>query len=89
MKKVYEKPILHVEYFTLNQSIAAGCGAAHNSDWGGPSWYTKATCGWRLPDGETIVWASKDACSEVVGVDDQLDGICYHNPDGGYTIFSS
>ncbi len=89
MKSEYKKPTVRIEHFTMSQNIAAGCGAAHNSDWGGPSYWTKSTCGWRMPDGETIAWIEGTACNDYYGPDEEILGVCYNNPEGGYTIFSS
>lgn len=89
MKKTYEKPQVCVEYFALSQNIA-NCGAAHLSDIGGPNHWSKTTCGWDWHDGTSdIAWASNPPCTELYGETAEINGICYNNPGGGYTIFSS
>lgn len=91
MKETYVKPQLRIEYFALSQSIA-NCGAAHISDIGGPTQWTKETCAWQV--GNELYWSSVPACG--LSEDDVypegwdgLKGVCYNNPNGGNTIFSS
>lgn len=91
MKKVYEKPVLRVEHFALSQSIAS-CGAAHTSNVGGPNHWSKTTCGWVV--GNEVYWSTLPACDDGSGEAypegwDDLGAVCYNNPGGGNTIFSS
>lgn len=78
-----------MEKFDLSQSIAAGCGAvAGGSSLGKPAYWSKETCGWDL--GNMILWVeSTRNCNEDVGIDDAFEDICYNNPSGGSSIFSS
>ena len=89
MKKEYSKPGIIIENFELVQNIAAGCGAAHESDWGSPTHWSKATCGWEIIEG-VIAW-TKDSgvCNDFYGENEGIGGICYNHPEGGATIFSS
>lgn len=92
MKTVYKKPEIRIEHFTLSQTIADGCGATHDSTLGGPNHWTKATCGWVV--GSEVYWSSIPACDDGTGEAypegwDGLGGICYNNPEGGASIFSS
>lgn len=91
MKQVYKKPQLHIEHFVLSQSIAS-CGAAHTSSIGGPTQWSKETCGWKV--GDEVYWSSIPGCDDGSGEAypegwDDLKGVCYNNPNGGNTIFSS
>lgn len=90
MKRTYCKPDLHIEYFTLSQSIAAGCGAAHWDELtGGPNHASKSTCGWTDSFGD-VYWSTKGVCGDnPVSEDSVLDGVCYNNPEGGHSIFNS
>ena len=36
-----------------------------------------------------VLWVAEPACSSLVGADENVGGVCYNNPDGGYNIFSS
>lgn len=88
MKQTYVKPSIVVERFSLAQSIASGCDA-RNEDWGHCNHWSKNTCGWQLPDGYTVIWASNPPCNDLYGPDEPFQGICYNNPEGGMTIFGS
>lgn len=91
LKETYIKPQLHIEYFALSQSIA-NCGAAHDSSLGVPTHWSKTDCAWKV--GDALYWSSVPACGESEddvypeGWED-LKGVCYNNPNGGATIFSS
>ena len=91
MKKAYIKPVVYMEKFDLSQSIAAGCGAvAGGSSLGKPAHWSKETCGWNL--GNMILWAeSTGNCTDIIEIDEPVEniGICYNNPSGGSSIFSS
>lgn len=78
-----------MEKFDLSQSIAAGCGAvAGGSSLGKPAHWNKDTCGWDL--GNVILWVeSTGHCNADVGTNEDFEGICYNNPSGGSSIFSS
>lgn len=89
MKKKYEKPFMVMEHFNMTQSIAAGCGAAHNSTLGHPNHANKNTCGWAIDD-SVILWiGSTGVCTENNGENEDVMGICYNNPSGGQSIFNS
>lgn len=94
MKEIYCKPHLRVERFTLTQNIASSCGGtAPDATWGAPSLADKATCGWQLfpADGAPIIWldAAASNCTQTAGASDEINGICYNNPAGIFTIFTS
>lgn len=89
MKKKYMKPAVYMETFNLSQSIAAGCGApAGGGSLGKPAHWSKETCGWDM--GNFILWVADTVnCNEGIGTDENVNGVCYNNPNGGSSIFSS
>lgn len=91
MKKAYTKPQLLVEDFALTQTVASGCGTSvySTSTLGHPNHWGRSTCGWDFGDG-MILWVdSESSCSIPWGADDDFNGYCYNNPDGGISIFAS
>lgn len=87
MKQTYKKPIARLEYFALSQSIASTC-APGNSEFGQPSHDDKNSCGWQID--EEIFWlASGEACTVPTDENAIIEGVCYHNPEGGAFIFGS
>jgi len=89
MRKEYVKPGISVELFSLAQSIAAACeGFQHDTGLGEPAHYDKTTCGWAM--GDFIVFVDAKICTDAqIGEDEDFNGLCYNNPDGGTTIFGS
>lgn len=89
MKERYVKPDLRVEYFTLSQSIADSCGAGNlGNDFGRPAHHAKEVCGWDI--GVGVIWAQEmSGCNQWLPIDGDFAGICYNNPDGGFSIFGS
>ena len=89
MKQVYKKPTLHVEYFTLSQAIADGCGAVIGGNTlGRPNHSSKETCGWQM--GDLSYWvAGTTGCGIPLDPDTEGVGVCYNNPEGGNSIFNS
>ena len=87
--KAYVKPQLQVEYFTLSQSIASGCNVpGGGTTLGRPNHWDKETCGWAL--GNWVIWHDVKICvNEQARLDENIVGLCYNNPNGGCTIFSS
>ena len=86
MKQTYKKPIARLEYFALSQSIADYCGAG-NGDFGKPGNHADKDCGWIIDD--EIFWVNGTACTVPTDPDGDISGVCYHNPEGGGTIFGS
>ena len=90
MKEVYSKPVLHVETFRLSQSIASGCNVPEygTSTIGRANQWGRATCGWDM--GNVVVWTDDNkGCTFKWGADEEFNGVCYNNPNGGFTIFHS
>ena len=83
MKRVYEKPVLYIERFTLTQSIAHNCG--DNLDFGMGTLKTKESCGWDV-GGVVIFVEGNENC---IFPTEYLEGVCYNAPDGGYNVFNS
>lgn len=85
MKERYVKPALRFESFALSQTIAQDCGDTHDSTLGESNHYNANTCGWDV-GGFTIFF---DHCDYPMDEDEEVEGVCYNNPDGGQTVFSS
>jgi len=100
MKERYVKPQLLFESFSLSQTIAKDCGDTHSGTLGESNHYDAETCEWDAGD-YTIFF---DHCGdeqvppiEGSGMTEEeyeamiadIVGLCYNNPDGGQTIFSS
>lgn len=91
MKKEYIKPGIIIEDFTISQSISAGCGAhPGGNSTGKPNHWNKTTCGWQVGNG-IVLWLDELAnpCTEGNEENEIVSGICYNNPEGGNSIFSS
>lgn len=86
MKNQYMKPVLLIESFTLSQSIAAGCG--QNLDFSQATSQDVNTCVWQtgFPNENVFVKGVNENCNIS---DEEFDGVCYHNPEGGFNVFSS
>ena len=86
MKKIYTKPEIIFEDFTLSENIAGTC----ESIVGNPS---KGTCpvmgtgGIRMFDG--TISACDFAPEDQGGTEDQWDGFCYHVPTQYNNLFNS
>lgn len=88
MKQIYNKPMARVEFFALSQTIANDCGTPPESSLGYPSHDREKGCGWTV--GNKTFWLSTDAdCDTHMAEDGYIDGVCYHNPINGVTIFNS
>jgi len=86
MKQTYVKPVLVMENFTLNQSIAHNC--SPSLDFSNATLKDKSSCGWDI--GVGILW-NHNGCSiqydgNQIG---NTDFGCYNNPEGGLNIFNS
>lgn len=88
MKKEYKKPMIVLESFNLSQSIAAGCGAIHDSTLGSPNQSSKETCAW-VVGGYNVFLNDTNICTIKIGENDDSLGVCYNNPNGGTSIFNS
>lgn len=98
MKNIYTKPVLHMEDFTLSQSIAHNCGEHTKEMWGSVTNKSTQSCGWDLnidtnsgsvESGNTdVVFAHEGACSENY-LFSEFYGMCYNAPGAGFNIFNS
>lgn len=84
MKKVYEKPQIMFESFTLSTNIAGDC---EHKTWTPNS----GTCAYEI---ETVVGTRFVFISEVQSCttkeqDGEFNGICYHNPSEANNLFNS
>lgn len=86
MKKVYEKPQFMFESFEMSTNIASGCqytNVTYTSDQNG--------CGYQVSgdrfNNEITIFTSDATCDVTQA--DGYDGLCYHVPTAGNTIFNS
>lgn len=85
MKSTYTKPVLVMESFVMSQSIAHNCGDQLN--FGQATLKYKSSCGWDT--GIDIVFTQSNVCTGEVITENQLTGVCYNNPEGGFNVFNS
>lgn len=85
MKKVYTKPQIEFESFTLCNSIAAGCEVTTNL----PS---ANRCGVMF-SGVSVFMSGMTGCEGMPiiseGGDGDFNGLCYHVSTNGYNLFTS
>lgn len=81
MKKVYKKPIIIVEDFSLKVSIAAGCEVETPL----PSY--EASCGY--PTREGTVFIEGTQCTTTPPTGSKYDSVCYHVPAEDNNLFNS
>ena len=89
MKKVYTKPVLVMDDFTLSQSIAHNCG--HNLYFNQATLKYKGSCGWdpapnNGTDMDVYFMDGQNVC-KLPTLD--VEGACYNNPECGCYIFNS
>ena len=84
MKKVYEKPDIMFESFTMSTNIAAGCrytNVTHSSG--------ELGCGYNDERaGNKVVFTSEMLCTTTED-DGDYHGICYHTPTDTRSLFTS
>ena len=85
MKKAYKKPMMIVEWFTLSQTIAAGCGE-NISNLGTPLHTRKAECAWDHNDTGILIFQDPNICELPAEVWGEM---CYNAPADGYNVFHS
>lgn len=81
MKKIYSKPEILFEDFSMSDSIAAGCEVTTDLQNAG-------NCGYKFGKG-TVFLDTVQACTYKVTDGDAYDGFCYHNPSVTYNLFNS
>ena len=79
MKKMYEKPIVIIEDFTLCENVAAGCELKSN--------HAKDSCAYE--DYGWMTFTSSISACEDVQIDQEDEKLCYHVPTEAYNIFTS
>ena len=81
MKKVYTKPEIMFDNFSLTTNIASVCEVKIE----GP---TQGTCGLRW--GATTIFVEKaSGCAKQVKDGEGYNGLCYHVPNQAYNVFNS
>jgi len=86
MKEQYRKPMIFFESFSLAQTIARNCGDMHDSTLGESNHYNENTCEW---DFGGLILFFEPRCEYNVEEGEEIEGLCYNNPDGGQQLFSS
>lgn len=83
MKKVYTKPEIMFEDFSLNNSITAGCGKiiGNQAEYECPL-YVEGV-------GNVFTTSLPDVCTGFPVVDGGYNGICYHVPVDSNELFNS
>lgn len=84
MKKIYEKPLIMFESFTLSTNIAGDCEKKTNTP-------NSGTCAWTYTDefGDSYVVFTNQVSACGTNKEDQVyNGICYHIPEGD-NLFNS
>lgn len=87
MKKIYSKPEIMFEDFTLSENIAGDC---EGEPVGNP---TRGSCA-IIGTGRQAIFSDRvSACdftpTELGGTDDMWDGLCYHVPTEYSNLFNS
>lgn len=81
MKKVYSKPEIVFESFTMNSNIAA-CAEKTDSP-------AKGSCGIVYTPTITVFVSESTGCNFWDETPEEHDGICYHNPSEDTRLFGS
>lgn len=81
MKKVYEKPVIIFESFTLSTNIAGDCGTIINNS-------AREQCAYELRTGEHVFTSQYAICTTTED-DGDYNGICYHVPIDTDNLFNS
>jgi hypothetical protein len=86
LKKIYSKPDIFFEDFSISTNIAAGCEEK-------PSLYNDSVsaCGVKWAADVYIFTENIDGCNRklVDGQQGEYNGLCYHNPSDNYNVFYS
>ena len=86
MKRAYQKPGIYIENLTLSQSIASGCTIP--DDYNKPN-HARGDCGWEI-GGSMVLWADVTMhCNKFHDLDTPFSEVCYDNPGGAMSLFSS
>lgn len=87
MKKKYEKPVLIIEPFQLDATVAASC----QSQGYKPIGYNENGCGFDKGTSHTWLYFNTHNCDlDIVGPEgDGNDTVCYHGPIDANTVFIS
>ncbi len=84
MKKLYSKPEIIFEDFTLSENIAGNCGTIVNNS-------SENVCGYladRDPTAQAVFMSTISGCVRFED-DGDYNGICYHVPIDANNLFNS
>lgn len=84
MKKIYSKPEILFENFTLSTNVAGDCGKIVTT-------HAENVCGIYFTGIGNVFMTGTDGCSDlqVTSDDGQFNGICYHVPTETNLLFNS
>lgn len=82
MKKVYAKPEIVFESFSMSTNIAGGCDTIINN-------HSYGNCAYVLRTGEMVFVAEYPDVCKTVEADGDWNGICYHVPVDTQNLFNS
>ena len=94
MRKIYKKPNISIEHFSFTQNIATHCAGVTNTgnSAGKHDFWDPTTCAWITEfRGESIrIWlTTTGTCTDSQESTDSFDYLCYNQPEGAVTVFSS
>ena len=82
MKKIYSKPQILFEDFSLSTSITVGCDVQNNT----PS---QDQCGVYFEGVGNVFITGLNACSDFEADNGEFQGLCYHVPIDTSNLFNS
>ena len=82
MKKLYSKPEIMFENFTLSTNIAAGCEVKTNLQ-------AEGGCGYQPPRQNKVIFTNELQGCTTTQADGLYNGICYDTPSENYNLFNS
>lgn len=91
MKKIYIKPSVYIEQYSLSAHIAGNCGSGANSGgmFGTPAFSTPYDCAWTYED-TVMAYCSSEVCgTNTVSKPEDFNGYCYNSGADDIRVFSS
>lgn len=86
MKRIYAKPAAIIEHFNMAQHIASGCTGVTEGGLNKPNLSDENSCTW--DSGVGLVFMNQEICGDG-WLDEGLDWVCLHSPEGDNALFSS
>lgn len=89
MKKMYEKPQIALDLFTLLQAVPLVCDYDRDAGLGIPTQGNGDDCEWYMDDDFIIFLQERDVCSLKWEDAQEWNMFCYNGPNPGTEIFGS